>query len=211
MRLVLCDDNLLLGEALASALTASGHQVAAITTSLTEGLAAIRRHRPDACLLGLRGPGEDGLAGILAVRHRHPGTSLVVLARAAAPSLAWEARKLGVAGFLTEDAGVGQITQVLDAVAAGKTRFEPALSVRPAAARAPRRVQPLYELTPREREVLRRIVEGQGTGQMASEMNIATSTLRSYVKTLLSKLGTHPRLQAAALASREGLITKLSA
>jgi DNA-binding NarL/FixJ family response regulator len=46
---------------------------------------------------------------------------------------------------------------------------------------------------------------------MAKEMNIAPSTLRSYVKNLLSKLGAHSRLQAAALASREGLVAELSA
>jgi two-component system nitrate/nitrite response regulator NarL len=211
MRLVLCDDNLLLGEALAPALSASGHQIAAITTSLDEALAAIHVKRPDACLLGLRCPGEDGAAAIRVIRQCHPGTAVVVLATAADPALAWEARRLGVAGFLTKDSGVVQITQALDTIAAGGTRFEPALPLRPAVVRAARRAQPLYELTPREQEVLRRIVEGQGTGQMATEMNIATSTLRSYVKTLLSKLGTHSRLQAAALASREGLITELSA
>ena len=89
MRLVLCDDNLLLGEALAPALMASGHQIAAITTSLAGGLAAIRARRPDACLIGLRFPGEDGLAGIRAIRQRHPGTAVVILARAADPSVAW--------------------------------------------------------------------------------------------------------------------------
>jgi two-component system nitrate/nitrite response regulator NarL len=211
MRLVLCDDNLLLGEALAPALAASGHQIAAITTSLAEALAAIRAKRPDACLLGLRWPGEAGVAAIRAIRQCHPGTAVVILATAADPALAWEARRLGVAGFLTKDLGVVQITQARDTLAAGGTRFEPALPLRQVAVGASRRAQPLYELTPREQEVLRRIVEGQGTGQMANEMNIATSTLRSYVKTLLSKLGTHSRLQAAALASREGLIAELSA
>jgi two-component system nitrate/nitrite response regulator NarL len=210
MRLVLCDDNLLLGEALAPALTASGHQIAAITTSLAGGLAAIRAHRPDACLIGLRFPGEDGLAGIRAIRQRHPGTAIVILARAADPPIAWEARKLGVAGFLSKDANVAQIAQALAEVAAGGTVFEPGLSSRPVTgvSRGDRR---LYELTPREQEVLRRIVDGQGTGQMAKEMNIATSTLRSYVKTLLTKLGTHSRLQAAALASREGLVAGAAA
>jgi two-component system, NarL family, nitrate/nitrite response regulator NarL len=210
MRLVLCDDNLLLGEALAPALTASGHQVAAITTSLAGGLAAIRAHRPDACLIGLRLPGEDGLAGIRAIRQRHPGTAVVTLARAADPSIAWGARKLGVAGFLSKDANVAQIVQALAAVAAGGTVFEPGLTSRPAAG-ARRHDRRVYELTPREQEVLRRIVDGQGTGQMATEMNIATSTLRSYVKTLLTKLGTHSRLQAAALASREGLVAEMPA
>jgi two-component system nitrate/nitrite response regulator NarL len=210
MRLVLCDDNLLLGEALAPALTASGHQIAAITTSMSGGLAAIRARRPDACLIGLRFPGEDGLAGIRVIRQRHPGTAVVILARAADPSIAWEARRLGVAGFLSKDANVTQIAQALAAVAAGATVFEPDLPSRPAA-RAPRRGRRVYELTPREQEVLRRIVDGQGTGQMAKEMNIATSTLRSYVKTLLTKLGTHSRLQAAAVASREGLVAEMPA
>jgi DNA-binding NarL/FixJ family response regulator len=210
MRLVLCDDNLLLGEALAPVLTAGGHQIAAITTSLAGGLAAIRAHKPDACLIGLRFPGEDDLAGIRAIRQRHPGTAVVILARAADPSIAWEARKLGVAGFLSKDANVAQITQALTAVAAGESVFEPGLPGRPAT-RTPRRDQRVYELTPREHEVLRRIVDGQGTGQMAKEMNISTSTLRSYVKTLLTKLGTHSRLQAAALASREGLVAQVPA
>jgi len=210
MRLVLCDDNLLLGEALAPALTASGHQITAITTSLAGGLAAIRARRPDACLIGLRFPGQDGLAGIRAIRQRHPGTAVVVLARAADPSTAWEARRLGAAGFLSKDANVAQIAEALAEVAAGGTVFEPGLPSRPVA-RAPRRDRRVYELTPREREVLRRIVDGQGTGQMAQEMNIATSTLRSYVKTLLTKLGTHSRLQAAALASREGLVAEVPA
>src|SRR5580692_186229 len=152
MRLVLCDDNLLLGEALAPTLTASGHQIAAITTSLAGGLAAIRAHRPDACLIGLRFPGEDGLTGIRAIRQRHPGTAVVILARAADPSVAWGARKLGVAGFLSTDVNVTQIVQALAAVAAGETVFEPGLPNRPAA-RAPRRDLRLYELTVLESSV----------------------------------------------------------
>jgi two-component system nitrate/nitrite response regulator NarL len=210
MQLVLCDDNLLLGEALAPALTASGHEVAAITTSLAEGLAAIRTHEPGACMIGLRSAGEDGLAGIRAIRQRHPGTAVVILAGAADAPTVREARKLGVDVLISKDCNVAQIAQALDAVAAGETVFEPAVRSRPAARRR-QADQRVYELTPREQEVLRRIVKGQGTGQMAKEMNIATSTLRSYVKTLLGKLGTHSRLQAAALASREGLVAEMSA
>jgi two-component system, NarL family, nitrate/nitrite response regulator NarL len=70
---------------------------------------------------------------------------------------------------------------------------------------------PVHVLTPREKEVLRRIVAGQSTGQMAKEMDIAINTLRSYVKNVLTKLGAHSRLQAAALAAREDLLGELSA
>jgi len=61
---------------------------------------------------------------------------------------------------------------------------------------------PLSALTPRETEVLRRIAAGQNTKKMAGEMNVTTETLRTYVKNVLTKLGAHSRLEAAALASQ---------
>jgi DNA-binding NarL/FixJ family response regulator len=210
MRLVLCDDNRILGDALAAALTASGHQVVAITTSVAAGIAAVGEHEPDACLLDLRFPdGEDGLAAARAIRRRYPGTAVMILSGASDPEASWEARQLGAAGFLGKDQSVCHITRALDVVASGGAVFDPTLASNGGIA-ASRRGRPLYELTPREREVLRRIVAGQSTGQMATEMNIAISTLRTYVKNLLTKLGTHSRLQAAALASREGLFAELS-
>jgi two-component system nitrate/nitrite response regulator NarL len=210
MRLVLCDDNRILGDALAAALRARGHQVMAITTSVAGGIAAVGEHLPDACLLDLRFPsGEDGLTAARAIRLRYPDTAVVILSGTSDPAAAWEARELGVAGFLSKDQNVCQIAHALDMVASGRRVFDPRLPSH-AGPVVPRRAHPLYELTPRESEVLRRIVAGQSTGQMATEMNIAASTLRTYVKNLLTKLGTHSRLQAAALASREGLLPELA-
>jgi two-component system nitrate/nitrite response regulator NarL len=210
MRLVLCDDNRILGEALGAALAARGHHVVAITTSVAAGIAAATEHLPDACLIDLKFPGdEDGLAAVHAIRLRCPGTAVVMFSGAADPAAAWEARRLGAAGFLTKDQNVAQIADALDLVASGRAVFD---SFAPNGTRtATVAAHPLYDLTRREREVLRRIVAGQSTVQMSREMNIATSTLRTYVKNLLTKLGTHSRLQAAALASREGLLTEMSA
>ena len=77
---------------------------------------------------------------------------------------------------------------------------------------APPREDLLGTLTPRETQVLHRIVAGQSTGQMALEMDVAISTLRSYIKNILSELGVHSRLQAAAIASRAstGLVNRLT-
>jgi two-component system, NarL family, nitrate/nitrite response regulator NarL len=61
----------------------------------------------------------------------------------------------------------------------------------------------LRKLTPRERQVLQRIAAGQDTAQMAREMNVAISTLRSHIGCVLNKLGAHSRVQAAAIANRE--------
>lgn len=206
MRLVLCDDNRLLVEALAAALRAWGHQTVAITTSTVAGLAAVAEHMPDACLLDLRFPdGGHGLSAAREMRMRYPGTAVVVLTGAPDHDAAWEAREIGVAGFLRKDQNVTHIARALDVIASGGVVFEPAASSRvPVRSRSAR---PRYDLTPREMDVMRRIVAGQSTEQMAEQMNIATSTVRTYVKNLLTKLGAHSRLQAAALASREGLVT----
>jgi len=59
--------------------------------------------------------------------------------------------------------------------------------------------------------VLRRIVAGQSTRQMSREMNVATSTLRTYVRNMLAKLGAHTRLEAAVLATRENLLGEQTA
>ena len=66
-----------------------------------------------------------------------------------------------------------------------------------------RKLQERYHaLTAREREVVGRIVNGEGTKHMAEAMNITPDTVRSYVKNILAKLGAHSRLQVAAIASR---------
>lgn len=203
MRLVLCDDNRMLCEALASILQARGHPVLAITTHVAEGIAAVATHRPDACLLDLRFPDGSGLDAARAMRCLHPDTKIVVLSCLADPAALSEARKIGVAGFLRKDQRADTIAEALDLVAAGEMAFDPQL-LRQAGRRtlAEPRERPHEKLTPRETEVLRRIVVGQGTGQMAREMNVATSTLRSYIKSILAKLGAHSRLQAAAMASQ---------
>lgn len=221
MRLVFCDDNRLLCEALAAVLEARGHQVVAITTGTADCLAAVDARKPDTVMLDLHFPaGVEGsaadaseglrMAGLL--RQHHPDTAVLVLSRFADRPTWLTAMKIGVAGFLCKDQDVGQIAAALDVIAAGGVVFDPMVPSQ-ASFRSPtrRRPSPGYVLTPREKEVLRRIVAGQTTDQMADEMNIAVNTLRSYVKNVLSKLGTHSRLQAAALATRENLLADVPA
>lgn len=204
MRLVLCDDNRLLCEALASILEASGHRILAITTSVADAIEAVTAHRPDGCLLDLRLPDGSGLDAARAIRRCQPDTKILVLTCLTDPAVLSEAKKIGVAGFLRKDLQADTIIGALDVISAGGVAFGPRYSGQVTwHAATPPRQDLLGSLTPREKQVLRRIVAGQSTGQMAKEMDVATSTLRSYIKNILAKLGAHSRLQAAAIASRE--------
>lgn len=217
MRLVLCDDNRIMCEALAAAMEGWGHQVVAITTTAHECLAALGVHQPDAVVLEPRVPAgtpvPDGRLGVAdAIRARYPGTAILVLSSFVNRATWSAAIRMGVAGYLCKDRNIGQIAASLEVIAGGGVTFDPAVlsqvSPEPVGRRCDR---PRYQLTPREKEVLRRLVAGQGTRQMAREMSVTIDTLRGYVKNVLSKLGAHSRLQAAAVAAREDLCSELTA
>lgn len=204
MRLVLCDDNRILCEALASILKARGHSVLAIATSATDSIAAVAANRPDACLLDLRFPDGSGLDVARTIRRSHPDTKIVVLSCVTDPAVMSEAKKIGVVGFLRKDQKSETLAGALEVISAGRVAFDPGSSRQPNGRTRPSPQEDmLRELTPRENQVLRRIVAGQSTGQMAREMKIATSTLRSHIGSMLTKLGAHSRVEAAAIASRQ--------
>jgi len=203
MRLVMCDDNRILCEALGSVLQARGHQIVAITTRATDGVAAVAAHRPDACLLDIRLPDGSGLDAARAMRRCHPHTKIVMLSCLTDPLVLSQAKKIGVAGFLRKDQKPDTITSALEVIGAGGMVFGPPFSPQPSRrTAATAREDVLRKLTPRERQVLQRIAAGQSTEQMAREIEIATSTLRSHIGSVLNKLGAHSRVQAAAIASR---------
>jgi two-component system, NarL family, nitrate/nitrite response regulator NarL len=207
MRLVLCDENRILCEALAAGLKARGHQVVGIATTAHEGVRAVAAHKPDVCILDLRFQGSSyGLAAAHSIRAHHPGTKVLVLSAVAEPATVARALDGGVVGFLRKDQDVSHIADALDLVAKGTLVIdETPRWARNRTAAMPGE-QPVRELTPREAEVLHRIVSGQKTAEMVREMDITTSTLQTYVKNLLAKLGAHSRLEAAALARKEGLL-----
>jgi DNA-binding NarL/FixJ family response regulator len=114
----------------------------------------------------------------------------------------------GVADAGVADAGAchgadGPVTSAVDVIAIRRPTPAGGSSRRSGSRKGARPDDPLGTLTPRETEVLRRIAEGQNTKKMASEMNVTTATVRTYVRNVLAKLGAHSRLEAAALASRQ--------
>ncbi len=206
MRLVVCDSNRILSEALAAALETFGCEVLATTTSADDVIAAVARQRPDACVLDLHLPEpQNGLKAVHELRCCCPDTAVLVVSDVKDPRAWSQLRRLGVSGHLGKDRSVRQIAEALRAIVGGQPVFDA-----PPPREAPRRRTSVV-LTPREAELVRRIVAGQDTRQMAREMNISISTLRTYVKNVLAKLGAHSRLEAAAVATRMNLTAADSA
>ncbi len=208
MRLVICDDHRLLVESLAVTLQAQGHEVVAVTTP-RECLRAVASAHPDVCLLDLYLPArEDGLETARAILTNHPGTQVLILSGVVADALVIaKAIDLGVAGIIRKDQTVDNIEAALLRVAAGGSAFQTDV-VRDVARHltSQPRKEPWDFLTARELDVLRRMVVGESTKQMARSMQIASSTVRTYAQNVLTKLGAHSRLEASAIAVRAHLV-----
>jgi two-component system nitrate/nitrite response regulator NarL len=206
VRLVICDKQRILAEALAAALGARGHQVLAVTTTVTDGLSAVSAGRPDVCLLELKlGDQLGGLDVARAIRQWYPDTKVLVLSEVTDPETLSQVKSSGVVGFLHKDLSVDQIAAVLDVIAAGGRVLDSGLlRVRSRGTARSDPGTPLDRLSPREKEIVTRIVRGESTRQMSFAMSVTAETVRTYVKNVLAKLGAHSRLQLAALASRDG-------
>jgi two-component system nitrate/nitrite response regulator NarL len=202
VKILICDQQLMLAEALAAGLDARGYDVLAVTTTVSDTCNAVVDCVPDVCLLGLHaGQQLDGPDTVRAILRRYPGTKVLVLSEVTAPETLSQLIRSGVAGVTHLGQSVAQIAETLDATEAGRDVLNPGPLRVPA-----RDTSRLAELSPRETEILARIASGQSTRQMSFTMNITVDTVRTYVKNVLTKLGAHSRLELAALASREGLL-----
>lgn len=202
MKILICDQQLMLAEALVAALDALGYDVLAVTTTVSDNNDTIGDCVPDVCLLGLQaGSQVNGPDTVRAILQRYPGTKVLVLAQVTTRETLSLLIRSGVSGVTHQGQSVAQIAKTLDAIEAGQNVLDPGPLQVPS-----RDANRLDELSPREKEILARIAGGQSTRQMSCAMNITVDTVRTYVKNVLSKLGAHSRLQLAALASRDGLL-----
>jgi DNA-binding NarL/FixJ family response regulator len=202
MKILICDQQLMLAEALAAALDARGYDVLAVTTTVSDPRDGVGDCVPDICLIGLQASRQlSGPETVRAMLRRYPGTKVLVLAEVTTPEMLSQLTRSGMAGVTHQGQSVAQIAETLDAIEAGQNVLDPGPLQAPA-----RDIDRLGELSPREKEIFARIAGGQSTSQMSSAMNITADTVRTYVKNVLTKLGAHSRLQLAALASRDGVL-----
>jgi two-component system, NarL family, nitrate/nitrite response regulator NarL len=205
MRIVVCDDNRVLLEALSHALVTRGFVVVAATSRPAEAVAAVKAHDPDLLLVDVSFPDGNGLDAAREVMSRHSRTRVVVLTGSDDAATAIEAARIGVAGFIRKDQRLSAISEALNRAAAGEPWVDAGVMKR---LRSPQTTgmtarHPVEDLTRQERVVLALLEEGLTTTEIVRTMGIGTSTVRSHIQAILTKLGVHSRVQAVAVVSHE--------
>lgn len=204
MKILLCDDHVLLAEALESLLRRDGHEVI-LTSSPSKALDVLAAEQPDVCVLDICFPDGSGIDVLSRAAEVSPSTRVLMLSANRDPEQVRAVIDLGAAGYVCKDVGVLEVIRAVQRVHEGDLVLDPLVAR--ALAQKPRVRHDDIEwligfLTRREREVLRRIVMGQSTEEMASDMQVSRSTARTHVQNVLQKLGVHSRLQAVAAVSR---------
>jgi two-component system, NarL family, nitrate/nitrite response regulator NarL len=201
MRLLVCDDHKLLLDALSMALGDKGHLVVATALDPDEAVEAAREHQPDVCLLDVNFPRGNGLSAIRRIHDVSGDTKVVILSGSISAGLVADAIAEGAQGFVGKEKPIGVVIEALELAYQGYLAVDPLLlqaALRPRA----RDDDPLWVLkflTEREWEVMRCLIDGLSTEQIADRLAVQRSTARTHVQNLLIKLGVHSRLQAAAL------------
>ncbi len=201
MRLVVCDDHRLLLEALGLALGERGHDVVALVSNPDGAVEAAAEHRPDVVLLDVNFPDGSSLMAIRRIRDASPESKVVMLSAESDHAVVGRAIAEGASGYVGKEKPIAEIVDMLSQAANGHVAVDPTLLQQALRPQKPSD-DPLWALqflTDREWEVMRCIMEGQTTEQMAETLGVQRSTARTHVQNLLTKLGVHSRLQAAAL------------
>jgi len=194
MRVVIADDAPLIREGVARLLTENGVEVVDQVGDADAALASVRDLRPDVALVDIRMPPthtDEGLHAAREIRSRYPGTAVLVLSQHLEPDYALQLfqEKPERVGYLMKER-VGRIEQLLDAVqrvAAGECVLDRAVVDELLARR--RRVDPIAELTSREREILALMAEGRSNQGICRTLWLSPKTVETHIRGAFAKLG----------------------
>lgn len=199
------EDHAVLADTLAAALAReAGFEVVVVARNATEAASLAELGRVDVALVDFRLPDGDGIEVAGRLRRASPSTQVVMLSADDSDELVARAVRAGCIGFVPKTAGVDEVIAALRAAAAGEARL-PASALTRVLREAARQPGPPM-LTERELHVLRLLASGAATADIAASLFLSTHTVRNHVRSVLAKLGAHSRLEAVAIARRDGLL-----
>jgi len=201
IKVMVVDDHPLMRVGVASIINARPDMaVVAQTGTGEEALALFPQHKPDVTLMDLRLPNMSGVDAIRAIRGRWPSARFVVLTTYEGDEDIHRALEAGAKGYVIKGMPYQTLIDALLRVHSGG-RFLPPPVARALAARMPD-----SELSAREQEVLRHLVDGMTNKEIANLLGITEATVKCHVSTILMRLNVSDRTQAVVTALQRGLV-----
>ena len=190
----------------------AGEEDIEVVAEASNGLEAVdkaRRFTPEVILMDIRMPELDGLEATRRILEADGATRILILTTFDLDEYIYEALRAGASGFVLKDDSPEQLLAAIRTVAAGEALLSPTVTKRViekfAGMERPEPPKNLDELSERERDVFRLIARGLSNGEIAQELYISETTVKTHVTHILQKLGLRDRVQAVVVAHETGL------
>lgn len=201
IRVLSVDDHPLLRGGIAALIgNQTDMQVVAEAADGRESLEQFRKYRPDITLMDLQMPGMNGVDAISAIRAEFPDARIIVLTTHAGDVQVSRAFKAGARAYLLKSSLRNELLDTIRAVHSGQKRVSSEIAAEIAEHSAD------DTLTPREVDVLRLIAKGNSNKQVAAQLSLTEETVKSHIRSILSKLQANDRTHAVAIGVKRGII-----
>jgi DNA-binding NarL/FixJ family response regulator len=215
VRVVIADDQQLIRTGFRMILSADPDiEIVGEAATGTEAVALNRDLRPDVVLMDIRMPELDGIEATrrILAQNQEPKPRVLILTTFDLDEYVYDALRAGASGFLLKDVPAPQLAAAIRTVGNGDALLAPSITRRLieefAAPKTPDSLTPgLDELTPRELEVFRLLATGMTNGEIATQLIVGETTVKTHVTRILMKLGVRTRVQAVVLAYEAGIVT----
>lgn len=206
IRVMLVDDHTMVRRGLAAFLKVFDDlQLAGEAESGAAAIQLCAEVLPDVVLMDMVMPDMDGAATTRLIRQQFPQVQVIALTSFKEGDLVKNALEAGAIGYLLKDVSADVLAGAIRAAHAGRATLSPE-AAQALVETANQPAAPGLDLTEREREVLALMVEGLNNTQIAGRLTVSSSTIKSHVSNILSKLGVASRTEAVTLALRSHII-----
>jgi len=201
IRILTVDDHPLLREGIAAMLAAETDMVlVADTSNGSEALQQFRTYKPDVTLMDIQMPVLNGIDAIVEIRKHFPEARIIVLTTYSGDAQVAKAFKAGASGYLLKSMLRKELIETIRSVHAGKRRIPSEIAMEMAEHYAD------DQLTAREIDILKQVAAGNGNKMVADNLHISEETVKSHMRSILSKLGANDRTHAVTIAVKRGII-----
>jgi DNA-binding NarL/FixJ family response regulator len=213
IRVLIADDQPLMRAAFEMTLRSEGNiEVVGEAADGREAIEQARLLHPDVVLMDIRMPRLDGVEATRILVAEDDAIKILILTTFDIDEYVLEALRAGASGFLLKDVRPDELVRAIGVVADGETLLAPSVTrrllesfieLRPP---GPDDAHELEALTPTERTVLTLVGRGRSNGEIAAELSVADTTVRTHVRHIFEKLGLRDRVQAVVVAYSTGLV-----
>ncbi len=172
-----------------------------------DALARVRELRPDLVLMDIGMPGMSSLEAARQMRRHSPETRIVFLTMFEEEEYLSQCLAAGAAGYVPKDAPPERLLHVMRQAYRGGDFSDTLWKQLSETPRPPRSADGVASLTPREREVVRLIAQGNSVRQIAGHLGLSAKTVEAHKFNLMRKLGVHNKVQLVTYAIRKKIVT----